>query len=280
MGMKMEVKQDLGIGLLYVVESVDAFGDMTVNAKFDKVKVKMENPVLGTIEYDSENPTEEVNPIAKLYSSLFGYEFNMIMAPDGEIKELKGINEMMDKVVKSIVGAESEEDKKLACYLDSFKEQFGEETMMQSFGQTNWLLPDEPVEKGGSWTKKIEIDEGFPMVMIYNCTLKEMKWSKALIDVSSVIKSNPDGESIVMGPIKMKMDLSGEQYGTVEVNRKTGLPIGGSLTQEFSGKMVLDKNPEDPCKDKFSEEESKKLDKLENMVIPIKMKMITTFGTY
>jgi hypothetical protein len=73
--------------------------------------------------------------------------------------------------------------------------------------------------------------------------LKERKAGVAVLAVESGIKSNLDAEPMDMGPVKLTMDISGEQSGTYELDESTGWIVSSRMTQNLSGDQIIESGP-------------------------------------
>ena len=271
--MKQDVSHTITFDIVLKVEKVDPFGDATVNVKYSSIKLKQTSP-LGPIEYDSSNPSGEMNPVTKVFDSMVGQEMTVILTPKGTIKSIKGLDELSSKIIDS-AGTPEGPDRDIIQ--QTIKENFGDEAMQGMLGNVTGNLPGKPVSIGETWTNKTVISEKMPMIIVQTNTLKEVKDGKAIITTTGMIKPNPDGETLVMGPMSMSMDLTGDMHGTLELDIETGLTVGGNLKQEITGKLTMGGIPGAQA---LEEGQDKDTPAAESISFPMTIKSVTKFGTF
>ena len=234
-GREQEIKQSMGQHMACNVLDVDAEGAVTMKTTFERFTFKMQTPQ-GTIEYDSADPPANVPPAATGFHALVGQGFTMKMTRSGKVKEIQGVNEMFDHMMKKIQlpAAQKEAMGKM------LKEQFGERAMNELWEKSMTLFPDRPVGVGDSWSSKVSVTRGMPMVLENVWRLKEIKKDSAVIEMETSIDPNPSAEPMVMGPQKITYALSGKQSGTIEVDLETGWAKSGRLHQEISGDLTIE----------------------------------------
>jgi len=236
-GQQIDMTQIVGMSYTYNVKKVDYEGNMTVEVVYDSVYFKQEGP-MGQVEYDSANPDTDVPPLARGFAGLVGQKFTMEMTPMGIVKNVRGVDGLITNIVKQLNIADSNARISLE---ESLREQFGEEAMKDTLEKMTAIFPEGPVTIGESWTKKVEITTGTPMILDNTWTLKDRKEGVAFIQGDSVIRSNPEVPSVERGSMGINYELSGKQEGMIQVDEKTGWTIRGKLNQDFSGQVNIEK---------------------------------------
>lgn len=234
-GQKQNIDQTIGFGFTFETLKVDPQGNMDVKVRYQSVQYKQKSP-MGAVDYDSTKGQPATDPMAKSFAGLVGQGFEMTMKPNGEVTDVRGVDEMMNAIIKALELPDGPMKEMVAKQL---KEQFGTEALKQNMQNMSGILyPEKPVEVGESWAKQFEVKSGFRMTLDNVWTLKSVQGDKAAIDLRTKIRTNPN-EVSDMGGMKMSYDLTGEQEGVTHVDVKTGWTTGGKLTQTIKGTMKL-----------------------------------------
>jgi len=122
--------------------------------------------------------------------------------------------------------------------IDQLDSQFGAAGMQQMMEQALGFLPDEPVGKGDSWTHEVEVPGQLPMLLLTKYQVKGIRDGMVILDVSGEVKKNAEPGVIEMGSMKMQVELSGTQSGTMSLNQTTGMVRESALKQKFTGTMT------------------------------------------
>lgn len=232
-GQQQEMTQTIGLGYIFKVEEMEAEGDALVKVTYHSALFKHDGPV-GTFEYDSSNPPAEVPLLARGFAALVGQSFSMKISPDGHIKDVQGMNAMLSHILEKLDLPEGTMKTSLE---KSLREQFGAQGLKESMETMMAIYPNQPVGIGDSWTERTVISRGLPMILDNTWTLKERKNGLAIIEVSSIVKPNPEAAPMEWGPARLTYDISGKQKGTIELEEATGWTTSGKLTQQFSGQI-------------------------------------------
>jgi pentatricopeptide repeat protein len=235
-GREMEMSQKMTFDFTFEVQAVDDGGDATVEVTYHSIAVEMEGP-MGKVEYDSTNPTETETPMVKGFAALAGQSYTMVISTMGEVKKVEGMKEIMDRMIESL---DLPEEQRKEAIRGQFENMFGDQAAVEMMGQMFVMFPDRPVGVGDAWSKTITMTKGMPMTVEHDWTLKERKDGIAVLADESVIKSNPDAGPMDMGPMKITMDIAGEQSGTVELDESTGWIVGGRMTYRVSGEQKIE----------------------------------------
>lgn len=234
-GEEQEINQTIGIGETFNVKKVDADGTATIEVTFGSMSMKMDGPT-GQFDYDSEDPPEEIPLPARGFAAMVGQGFTMKMTPDGQVKELSGVGEMLEKIVESL---ELSEGPMKDMIVEGIKNHFGDKALKEMMEQMLGGFPGKPVGIGDSWSQELTLTMGFPMTIENTCTLIDRKDGVATIKVESTIKPNKDAPPMKIGPMTMKYDLKGTQKGTFKLDEATGWFVGGEMKQKMSGEMTM-----------------------------------------
>ena len=178
-------------------------------------------------KYDSKKPTENPSEIdkmlGKIFSALVGKQFSVVFAPDGSVKSVTG----MEEVMKSMVNAVSDDGMLGAQLSAQMSQQFNDESMKNMFGQSFNFYPDKAVKIGDSWDMKNSI---LMNSMNFNInaknTLKGINANMATIELAGDIDMDVEGSK-----------LTGKQTGTMNVDTATGMPTTSDISQNMSGSI-------------------------------------------
>ncbi len=235
-GQSQDILQTIGTGYTFDVEDVDFDGSITVKVTYHSILFKQDGP-MGKFEYDSSNPPVAIPPMAMGFNALVGQSFTMIISPEGNVKDIYGVDEMLSNMIEQL---DLPDFPMMDDLMKNLKGQFGDEALKENMEKMMAVFPDSPVGIGDRWTKRLVLSRGFPMILDNTWTLKARKDGLTIIEVRSVVKPNEEAPPIDMGIMKLNYELSGEQKGTMEIQEVTGWLVQGELTQKFSGQVEME----------------------------------------
>ncbi|HHV29487.1 DUF6263 family protein [Acetivibrio mesophilus] len=236
-GQSVETNQNMVYDFIVSVNDVDSEGNITADYKYDALKIDIESNGAKQ-SFDSKNANAD-DSMSAIYSSFIGKGFTAKMTKYGEIKEISGVDNLLNSIVDSMDLGEDE-------VAQVFKEQT-KESLRQSFGdeaiksavQSATVFPDtESIKVGDTWTVDNSVKTIVDMKMTTTYTLDKVEGEIAYISVKADYKSDPSTASDYMG-MQMTTDLSGTMTGSIKVNTKNGFLSEGQMTQEYSGKMSI-----------------------------------------
>lgn len=232
--------QSIGFGFTHHVKEVRDDGTAVVQITYDSVQFKQQGPT-GSIEYDSANPPANLPAMAKGFAALVGQGFTMEVTPTGKVTKIEGAGEMISNMLKQM---DMPMPSARATLEEKMKEQFGDDALREMMEQMTAIYPGEPVGIGGSWTKRMVVSKGFPIIMDNTWTLKSRQDGVAVVDVQSKVAPNPSAGPMDMGMVKIGHQLSGTQSGTLELDEATGWTLRSTLQQKLAGKMTVTGGPQ------------------------------------
>jgi hypothetical protein len=238
-GQKQDMSQELKTKYVFDVEEVDAEGNVTGTVVYKAVSIMMDGPLV-KVEYDSETPDSEAPSMARGFAALKGKSFSMKISPRGRVMEIGGAGEMVRQMLE---GMEIPLEAMRKGIETQLAETFGDQAMKESMRNSMAIYPDYPVGIGDSWAEKFVMSKGFPMVIDNTWELDGRKGGLAVIKVKSDISSNPDAESMNLGGMTLKYDVSGGQQGSMEVDEATGWIDYADITQKMSGEVKVEGGP-------------------------------------
>ena len=84
---------------------------------------------------------------------------------------------------------------------------------------------------------------GFPLIADNTFKLRGRQGGRALVDVTSEVRSDPDWPPVVMGETRIRYELSGKHQGEIEVDEMTGWASKSKVTEQVAGVMKLEGLP-------------------------------------
>ncbi len=224
MGQEMEINMNSDIDNLY--EVTNASGDTKeVKIKYKRLKTAME--MMGqTMTMDSDSPDKD-NPQNKIYAALKENVISALVRPNGEIVELKGVEDLVKKFENY---SEAE--------LQGVKNYISKESIKGSFEQSFKWYPENEVKVGDSWTTVTTISSPYELKSNNNYTLTKVENNIGFLTVKSDMTT--DGpQKMESNGMEMEIYLTGKNDGEMQVDMKSGMPVSSNMVQNLSGKMEI-----------------------------------------
>jgi len=226
-GKKLSLSQNIGTAYSFDIRNGEGLEkDIEVTYK----RIFMKSKGMGNLlEMDSDDAdTTKENS----FRGLKGATFHMVMLPDGSIRSLTGIDQMVTKMVSKMKA----DSAKAANIKASLSQQFNAEGMKQTMESSLKIYPNKSVKIGDSWTVDTKMQLTMPVETITKYTLKAVKDNIAYLNINGTLISKGSFQS--MGN-KIDTDLTGTNVGDAELDLKTGLILKSHLRMELSGKMQI-----------------------------------------
>ena len=216
------------ISTTYLVEVKDKSPqETTVQFTYKDVVCIISSPMM-KMGYDSKDPigngSELDKMLAKMYSHLIDVPIMVVIAPDGSVKSVTGMDGVAENMMKSIAN-----DGQMATQIGaSMKSQFTDDAIKNSFGQFFNMYPANAIKTGESWNMESDVSvNNMNLNHKTKYTLKEVKKNVATIAVASDLKMNLGAGA--------EGEIAGTGTGTVTVDVKTGLSVISEITQNMKG---------------------------------------------
>jgi len=231
---QQKLDQSLTVHWDYVVKEIDDDGNLLLEMTYKKVKI-LQDLGFQKSEYDSDNPPSYIEPSVRGYASLIGSKLGVKIDRGGNVRSIEGADELVDRIIDNLDIPDSPRKERI---ISDIRKQFGEEALRESIRQLTAFYPSGPVSIGDSWENVSGEQQGFPMIIENEYSLVSRKDGIANIDLSSEIVADSTDDSIDVGGLTLTYDVDGQQYGTIEVDEKTGLPIRSDIQMEFEGTVT------------------------------------------
>lgn len=215
--------------------------NQTIYLTYKRIQMEASSPMTKAA-YDSAAPDAGGSMLAGPLGGLIDQRLTFVLDANGEVKEVKGIDEMWDKIVKS--------DPRMAGMGEAMKKQFGEGMFKQMFTQQQMMLPDNAVGKGDTWTKTNDIM--LPMVgavtMTQDCAIKDLQksgqGSLATITSEGKIKGKEaETKAVDFGSMKLSVEnIDLATQGTNQFDSTLGMFTSGDGV--VKGSMTMSTTPQ------------------------------------
>jgi len=164
----------------------------------------------------------------------------MRLSPKGEVLDVGGVEELAKVVREKAPGVDlSSPGNPLASLLDA-------QALKEMTENSLAVYPDKPVEPGDSWTRARVVRQGMAMIAENKWTLQKLEGGVATIQATSSLKADPNGPPLETQGMAMKLDLSGTQESTIQIQQTTGLATANRGLQELKGQVRIGASPQGP----------------------------------
>ncbi len=231
MGMDQVIKQK--ITMVYDMEVLgENAGVYEIRHTYRRVKFFMDGgAMIGSIDYDSENPPAEVEAMARGYAALVGQTFTLNTNQLGEIVSVAGLTEMIDAIATQFGDLPEEE---LEAMRSSLQSQYGDDAMTTNLQAASPAFPEKKVKVGKSWERSYTQNAGFAMDITSVYTVKSLAGEEAVIASALTTVSDPTSDMQMSG-MTLKYTINGTGTGEVRYSKATGVPTQSTTTQSISG---------------------------------------------
>ena len=233
-GIERKLTQKLGMEYAFKLVEGEKNGSMLMEVTYSLLSFSQDG-WMGKVDYDSSRDDAKGNPLTELLAFANGESFSVKMTPRGDVLEVNGADELIERVLEK-AGVSDEAERKVKERI--LRGHFGGDVIKEIMGKKIfWFYPGEGVSEGKSWKKKTVISDRYPMIIESNCMLKEIKDGKIIIDIDSLLE--PNTEANVSDSGKLIYSLSGSQKGSLTLNGKSGFILSGEIVQEFGGTVQI-----------------------------------------
>jgi hypothetical protein len=219
----LDMQIDMGLEMLWSVDSVDADGTATITQSFTRLTSKMQTEGAEPIEYDSAAPDEpegDAARIAKAVKPLLGAKFVVKMNDRGGIVEVALPEELVQALQEAGIAPGGGK---------------GKEVLEGVFRQTLPLLPDAAVGEGKTWDDQREAKVPGGTLVVQSRYTYEGEENRegatvAKIACKSRLEFNRSKEEVEF-PLVLK---DHEQTGTLYFDVQAGRLVSAETTQKMT----------------------------------------------
>ena len=216
MGMNMNIDQVIEINQTLQVDEVKADGNIVFSNVMDRFYMKQSMPMMGMpidVEYDTDKPEKKAGAMgesmAQYFEKMKGLTYHLEMDAHGKL-----VKSDMDEVYKKLG-------------LDTMSQKGGNNSEMgRNTDQYLNNLPDKPVKKGDTYVIENKASELLPVGTKNTYTVKEITADKVILEVNSEFLPGKAANGV-------EMSVKGDQKGTIEIDRKTGMTLKSEIKQNM-----------------------------------------------
>jgi len=227
------MKQEQMMKFFLDVSQPDAQGTQTVKLTIAEIKVTQTAMGMEKV-FDSTNIDKQDPMLAPVFNAMVGSEITFDLTKDGKSENIRGFDEIWDKLFKNLPGAPTE-------MFESFKESMGDEMLSHTLGGIGNTLGEKPRAVGDQWTEVKSMTLPFLGKSDFelNHTLKSVKDDVAVIVING--KITMQGNTMEMGPAKLNIEKGDmNMASTTSINIKTGLVFETKSEIEMDMTMKMD----------------------------------------
>ncbi len=239
-GQQMDQKQTMMMVSQITAGPVEPTGQK-IEMAFKRIKQSMQMGPMN-MGYDSADPNQSSSPLAPIFKALLDAKISFTMTADGNVKDVTGLDSMIDDMVK--------QNPALASMAKTMKSQMGDNMVRQMIGAGNQMLPNKPVGPGDTWTTKATQNLGMlgDMTISNDCKLaalqKTPKGRIAVIEFKGKA-TTAEGKAAPMPGAKLdKLDM--DMTGTSRFNADTGMLVQNTTNIKAKMSMTIGGSDDQP----------------------------------
>lgn len=244
----IEIDSSVAQVIRETVKSVSADGVASLDCTWEAVKVHMNLPMGGDVDYDSSRGDTAGNIPAPLkgFASLPGSKFELEMKSNGDVTAVRGVSETMKKLLEN-------GDAATKSTRDMMQRAFTDEAMKRYLGTT--VLPEKPVAVGGTWVRDAvfempplgKLKAHFDFNLLGMEDARQTHCAKLGTKFELKLEGKPD-LSAMPGAANFDIDMSmdgAQGEGTIFFSPEKGRMIESSLVTDMDMSMTMKPKGED-----------------------------------
>ncbi|MBK3519759.1 DUF6263 family protein [Carboxylicivirga marina] len=233
-GMSQNIKNTLGgdISVTIKGKSSNVYSSEVV---FESMLFKMESPMMN-MSYDSNDTSaDETNPLNKTFSLLVGHKFQMKFDDRGNIKEVKGFEEIANKVVAAF----GDNPQQAEMMKQTLSGQFSDDNMKHTLSSMLIIYPAEKVKVGSKWTSNTKLKQPVLINNVFNYNVEAVNSSEVKLSGTGTM-ATAEGQTMQQMGMTQHFDLKGDISFSANINAKTGWPSELKLIQKLDGNVAIE----------------------------------------
>jgi hypothetical protein len=197
-------------------------GAMDIEVVYEQITLESRSPT-GELLFDSRDPEQSSSALRGM-QSLIGQGFRILVDRRGRIRNILGLEAMLEKVRSSSAALTN------PAFAATVERYFNPNTIEASLAGFFDFIPEMKVLPGDTWQTERSGGPGLAMRLRNTWKLREVRRGRALLDLSTTIVS--EGSAAEGG-------LSGTQEGSVELELATGSLVSAFTRQRLRGSIVV-----------------------------------------
>jgi hypothetical protein len=219
----------------------DSIYDIT--ASFVQLSSVTKLPFGGGISFNSDKKDEH-DTLSNVLRAVIDKPFLIKMTTHGKIVEIKNIDSIIKQALDKF--PELSLAQKIQ-FKGQFTQSFGEDVLRENLEMVTAIYPNNPVEKGDTWTLRRDFASKVKETFVSTYQLKDKFENYNLIVGNGNIEiPNEDGYTQINGML-MKSNSTDAINKSLQVDSKTGWIIKGKINESMSGKTEVKDDPNLPA---------------------------------
>jgi len=224
---------------------------------YDEVSMEIEGMGMNQSFSSDTASLSAVDPMSAILAGLVDEKFDATINTKGKVTYVENLEEIIESAVGTAGGAQA----------DMIKEQisssFGDGGFAKNIEMSTRIVPEKPIKIGDTWKVQQFTSTGLPLILTNTFTLKEVSNGIATIDVKGDLKIDPANARTTIQGMNATYFMDGTRDGQIKVEVETGWMESGTLTDNITGSISIEANPQIP----------------EGMTIPMEMINETTISS-
>lgn len=224
---RLKVPHQSIAGTLMIIKDIDSNGNYVLEAEQNKLRLTLQIPFIGTVNYDSDSSGFNKNllrgsVIENIYNNEFSavlhHPFKIILSSSGKVISVSGMKQVMEAVKDSL---ESVSDLSMTQKDQIFKnlsKDYNDLAYKSDLNSFFDVYPDHRVAIGDQWKKELFTGIVNPERDTYYYSLKNIRGDSVFIDVKGDIYS--PGDTAANGTPTL---MTGTLTGTLILDKNTGV---------------------------------------------------------
>lgn len=209
----------------------------STGAKLEAFYSKMKSSTkstMGSADLDSEGPQDSAPN--KVMKAMMNKKFFIKLSKAGVVEGVEGTENLF-----SDFGSLGIDEATLNAMKQQFEQTLSNESQKAAFALVILTYPENKLKAGDTWKVNSTSNAmNFPQKIENTLTLKSFDAAKGVVGLDGTI-ATVDKEKILSLPngIKSKLDVTGRQASTANIDMKTGWSTDLKSVQEYKGTMTL-----------------------------------------
>jgi hypothetical protein len=209
---------------------------VTLAGTIENLAIRIETPT-GSAGWDSKKDKGELPPSLKPYAIVPGASFTAVVAPDGSVTSLTGMEAHVARSFESV--ADAAERQRMTQTIDYH---FGNHAIKALLESQTHIMPPGPVAPGDKWKTEYESLGQIPGKVTMEMNLLSVSGGVANIQVTQKVEPLAEPPAIRMEGMEARVAVSGTASGLYRVRVADGLAQFSSLALQFQGTMKVNAN--------------------------------------